>query len=410
MISASDTNIESVLPFFAERGIDVALIVPTQTGLQKSIMDATAPIRQFLKRNNIHDFETQNQGPEFKRSIPTHFVYPDHLRETTTSLYRPLTKKGDSRIWFCKMDDFCIASNLLAITACDGVLYILNLSNKETFASLRGEGSVFLCDLIDSLAIRARSSATELLEKLVAIHKLGFIKSCVRGDTGVGMTLEQQLGIAPNSDKRPDYKGIELKASRGVVGERSRNRANLFSQTPDWQNSTMTSAQELLDAFGYYRGGRKQLYCTVEAGKPNTQGLYFFVDEEADLLENRARTPDENYRKVVQWQLDTLRKRLSEKHKETFWVKAASMFQDGEEFFRYDQVVYTKAPNIGLLSTLLSQRIITMDYTLSQLPNRVRDHGYLFKIRPENLGLLFPPPQTFILSNPIYTKAAEIAY
>jgi hypothetical protein len=67
MLSISDTRIEDVLPFFSDRGIDVALIVPTITGLKKSIIDATASVRQFLDRNDIHDYNRQKQGPDAKR-------------------------------------------------------------------------------------------------------------------------------------------------------------------------------------------------------------------------------------------------------------------------------------------------------------------------------------------------------
>jgi hypothetical protein len=39
-----------------------------------------------------------------------------------------------------------------------------------------------------------------------------------------------------------------------------------------------------------------------------------------------------------------------------------------------------------------------MDYTISEKVKpdgslKVRDHGYLWKIAPEDIGLLFPPPK-----------------
>ncbi len=410
MISASDTKVEDVLPYFTQRGIDVALIVPTVTCMKKSIMDATVSVRQFLKRNNLHDYSIQRQGPDAKSSIPTAFVYADHIRNTTASVYRPNTKHGDPRIWFCKVDDFCVANNLLAMVAIDGTLFVINLSNKTTVDSLKNDRESFVWEVINSAAADSQSAAAELLDRLVKIHKKGFIRSSVRGDTGVGMTLEKQLKIPPNSSKAPDYKGIELKAARGLMGAKSRNRSNLFSQIPDWNNSKINAAQELLDAYGYFRDGRKQLYCTVDASKPNTQGLYFYVDEEEDLLKNRSMNSVGEWKEVVNWKLDTLRSRLSEKHHETFWVKAESEHRGGIEYFRYDEVLYTRSPNIGLLSTLIERSVITMDYTLSQKETRVRDHGYLFKIKPENLELLFPSPQRFDLAEPEFEIFEPIAF
>ena len=46
------------------------------------------------------------------------------------------------------------------------------------------------------------------------VSRKGFIKTMRPGDTGVGFTLETLLGIEANSNKAPDYKGIELKSSR----------------------------------------------------------------------------------------------------------------------------------------------------------------------------------------------------
>ena len=44
MLKMSDTPIRGFLPFFANAGLQVAFLVPTPTGYQKSIMDATLPL------------------------------------------------------------------------------------------------------------------------------------------------------------------------------------------------------------------------------------------------------------------------------------------------------------------------------------------------------------------------------
>lgn len=46
--------------------VSLTLIEPTKTGLNKSIMDATASVRSFLKKENVHDYETQNKGQKAK--------------------------------------------------------------------------------------------------------------------------------------------------------------------------------------------------------------------------------------------------------------------------------------------------------------------------------------------------------
>lgn len=55
MLAMADTNLEQFLPIFAHTGCHVAFLVPTPTGFGKSIMDATAPVRELLLEQKIHD-------------------------------------------------------------------------------------------------------------------------------------------------------------------------------------------------------------------------------------------------------------------------------------------------------------------------------------------------------------------
>jgi len=55
----------------------------------------------------------------------------------------------------------------------------------------------------------------ELKRKLKAIKALGFVKTHRKGDTGIGKTLEDLLGIKENNIPLPDIGEIaELKAYR----------------------------------------------------------------------------------------------------------------------------------------------------------------------------------------------------
>lgn len=47
----------------------MAFLVPTPTGYQKSIMDATIPLREMLREMGIHNYVEQKQGPEFKELV-----------------------------------------------------------------------------------------------------------------------------------------------------------------------------------------------------------------------------------------------------------------------------------------------------------------------------------------------------
>lgn len=205
MLKMSDTPIRGFLPFFANVGLQVAFLVPTPTGYQKSIMDATLPLREMLREAGIHNYAEQKQGPKFKALVKTYYLAPDRMIETEASLYRPITKQGDPRIWFYNLKQYCVPCNLLAVLANKGNMYVLNLSNEEIVESMN---SGFIREVIQQFVDDDNAIAKELLAKIQEIHNRGFLPSITVGDPGVGDTLENALGISRNPSKLPDYKGM----------------------------------------------------------------------------------------------------------------------------------------------------------------------------------------------------------
>lgn len=393
MLSKSDIPPSHILPRFTTHGLEVAFLVPTPTGLGKSILDAVGALRELLLRKGFHDFSAQAQADKVLRKA--HFVHVDRLEATTVSLYRPQTKTGDPRIWPYGLPDYARPFNLLAILCENDELYIINASDKGILDSIDDPRSPLgrLARKGDQL----EPAASELLEMLRAISRKGFVPSLRRGDTGVGFTLETLLGIPANTSRTPDFKGIEIKASRRIGGVAQGNRVTLFSQVPDWKRSTLKNGREILKNYGYERAGRLQLYCTVGAS-PNSQGLYFELDD--DLVCNKARLPSGNV-DVACWPASSLTNRLLEKHPSTMWIKARCRGERaaGEEF-HYIEAIYTRNPLAANLLPLIDIGTVTMDYTLSlRDTGSARDHGYLFKIFPDDLPSLFPPPRKFLLTS-----------
>lgn len=105
-------------------------------------------------------------------------------------------------------------------------------------------------------------------------------------------------------------------------------------------------------------------------------------------------------KQLSMWYLATLKKRLLEKHHETFWVQAESESRNGWEFFRYDKVIHTKNPNDSLIFPLIEADKIQVDlagYFIKQQGMKWRDHGMLFKMWPDDLPLLFGEPREYDL-------------
>ncbi|MCR4675222.1 MAG: hypothetical protein K5675_09440 [Lachnospiraceae bacterium] len=402
MLSAANVDIRTYLPYFANLGLPVAFIVPTPTGLKKSIMDATGPVRETLLETGIHDYSKQAQGNENKVYREAYFMEADRLVDARASLYRPTTKNGDPRIWFSRLGQYAQEYDLLALVVHDEAIYVINLSRRDIVHSMYEGG---IGETLYEFSDEQDTIADELLSKLVEIHHRGFLRTITDGDPGVGDTLEHALGIARNNRRTPDYRGIELKAKRiagrmrtGARRTRS-NRSTLFDQVPDWRASGI-DRNELLDRYGWWddEEQRLELYCTLTANRPNPQGLYLQVEEDENRLVNycqRGRLAEY----VLQWQISKLQDRLLEKHPKTFWVEATSVFENGVEYFKYDYVTYTRDPNASLLPTLIDEGIITVDYLLHRYPFKpTRDHGFPFKINGRDLDLLFPEQRYFDLS------------
>lgn len=103
-------------------------LIPTETGLEKSIMDATSTVREFLRVNNIHDYTNQEFGPLNKVKINGYFINADFSKtKTQISLYRS-NGRGDFRIWFTDLKTFTEANNELALIIVNREINVLNLS------------------------------------------------------------------------------------------------------------------------------------------------------------------------------------------------------------------------------------------------------------------------------------------
>ena len=405
MLAMADTNMEAFFPVFASTGAKVAFISPTQNGYDKSIMDAIGEVRILLKESGVHDYEFQGQGPQNKVMVDSYFVWPNRLEPTAASLYRPCTKKGDPRIWFSNLRRYCEPHNLLALVITNGKICVINLSDPAIAHSLLGHGFVY--DVVKQSVYEAEMIARELLGKILEIHKRGFLPSITSGDPGVGDTLENALGISRNNVAAPDYKGIELKATRLTRGgtTRSTTRVNLFSKVPE----EGMSYADIVRAYGKWTfNERKQerrlsLENTTYASHPNSHGLILYVDGNDDTL-HLCHVDDVNpamMRRCSFWYLSSLRQQLLIKHHETFWVQAQSITQDGIEWFRYDKIVHTKNPNDSLFGSLVENDKIMVDlvaHISEKTPNKCRDHGMLFKMWPADLPLLFGEPEEYDLT------------
>lgn len=376
----------------AKKGVDFAILIPTQTGLKKSILDATSPIRNLFEKSNFHTYSKQNKGPAFKVIKDAVYVTTHGFEPARVSLYRPVTKDGDPRMWFSRLKEFAQADDQIAIVFYNDLPHLINITILPDVKIIE--------NIFTDIANKGDEAAIALVNTLRDIAKKGPIKSTTNGDTAVGMAVEMALGIDPNSAKGPDYLNrIELKAAReNKFGKARQTRQTLFAQVADWGHplSRYKSSAAILDRFGYQRDSDFKLYCTIAANKFNSQGLSFVVSDDDELLYEVHQSEGV----VAVWPAKLLMNRLIQKHSETFWIKAQSNKDAfGNELFTLKSIIHTKKPLENQLIRLIKEGYITMDHLIKRTEDgQVKEKGPLFKISADGFKYLFPDPVEYLLT------------
>lgn len=385
--------------FLVNKRVEHITIQITQTGINKSTLDATAPVRTFFKEHGIHDFEKQSQGESHKVSKRTVILTDTSSIETQTTMFRPNTKKGDPRLWIYGFRKIANPNDILAITTHQGILYVIVLTQIDIAKVYSSPIFTPLKDFISAANSEASSVSDELLG-LIKERMADWLPTEVCADTGIGRAIETILGIPMNPAKTPDFKGIEIKSKRIHANVRN----TLFTQSPNWSLSKFKSAREICTKYGYnqYEDGVKRMHITLSTQKANRQHLALNVNILANLLEaNEYEVVPDSFiaetkvSDVVVWQLMSLHKRLTTKHKETFWINVENKIAGGREFFRVKNILHTKNPIVSQFDILLEQGHITVDFLICR---RGGGDTYSFKIDSKSKASLFPQSEIYVIN------------
>ena len=242
------------IKFLVNHNVKFTQVEVTSTGLKKGILDSTTPMRAYFLENGIHDYSEQQQGTEHKVVSRAVILTDTTKKETRVSFYRPNTKKGDPRMWIYGLGSFSKASDIHVLFKYEDALCSVNITRIDIEKCFASPIITPLQEIIKAIYIEGNVVSEELLARFRSVRGQWF-ESEVAADTGIGRTIESFLGISMNSDKTPDYKGIELKSHR----DKRRSRKNvLFTQTPDWDISSLKSGRQIVERYGYYTEERKE--------------------------------------------------------------------------------------------------------------------------------------------------------
>lgn len=223
----------------------------------------------------------------------------------------------------------------------------------------------------------------EIIKKLKELKEVGFIKTHRGGNTGVGKTLEDILGIKENNIPGPNAKMIELKSTR--KGASSMVTLLTLAPLPRSSNS------RILKRYGYLssRGNnRKVLHTTVNSLDFNTiKGEHGFKIE---IQKNKVDLINAQKEVLCYWDRDTLKNAFERKFPRLLYVKADSRGRGSEEEFWYKEAWLLSGFDFKNFIRLLKKGTILVDIRIGQYRDgRTHDHGTGFRVFPDKLDLCF---------------------
>lgn len=226
----------------------------------------------------------------------------------------------------------------------------------------------------------------EFIEKFRKIKEMGWIKTHRSGNTGIGKTLEDLLGIQENNIQAPDFGIYELKSAR----KNSTSMLTIFTKSPEPQR-----ANELLrQKYGYcsaaYKNNEKVLHSTLNAVKftpiANTgDALKVTCMNDKIHIESKNNGIEQIY-----WSRNALKKIFEKKLQQIVYVKAESRGSGKNEEFWYNEAYLLGGFNWDSFVELLEKGKIYIDLRIGQYPDgRIHDHGTGFRIQQKDFDLLF---------------------
>jgi hypothetical protein len=235
----------------------------------------------------------------------------------------------------------------------------------------------------------------EFVEKINQIKKMGFVESKRSGDTGIGKTLEDMLGITENNIAGPDFDIYELKSGR----KDSASMLTLFTKAPMPKGAN----KSLLETFGYEQRTKKnrnqlpvtdymnvqvhehkvstrekELHVTVDSKSVNSVGLRLEIKDNRVYISN-ARNVLAYYDEI------TLREAFEKKYKKLILALASSKKEGGKEWFWFNEAYLLEGFSFEKFAELVKDGVIKLDLRIGHYPDgRPHDHGTGFRVLPRD--------------------------
>lgn len=240
------------------------------------------------------------------------------------------------------------------------------------------------------------TSDDKFKEEMQKISNKGYIKSHRSGDTGIGKTLEDELGIEENSIQSSDIGDVELKANR--IG--SNSKITLFTKSP---NKRGVNNKVLRQKYGYKTDESRELNEDVQILHSSVNGKDFNTLNGKPFMKLTPKDDkiylehaEDGILEDVYWDETQLKKAFDKKYpsKKMYHVQAESKIQDGEESFHFKEAHSLENFSAdkmidGLISGDLEIDIRLGVYASGKKKGKPHDNGTAIRVSPDKLDDCF---------------------
>jgi MvaI/BcnI restriction endonuclease family len=294
----------------------------------------------------------------------------DGVHTNKAKLYRDLSTRFPKRVpkaWELKFQ------NISAILYHQHLPYCSGLKPRFRYQRLL---KLLVLDELERSPLPAIEPHEILFAKLLELSARGPIPVAKRGAGRFGLAIEEVLGIQQNSSKEADFMGIELKTK--IDG----SLQTLFSRTPsrfvqDPDKRTMFERHSYVD-----QRNRRALYTSFSA-KRDSLGFHLAVADQVVRVLRETVT-------ILEYDAERIEEALLSKHSQTAFLTLDCGRDDRGEVCTLKGAQYCKWPSILRFLQLVQSGHVFLDFTMSEdVQGKVKDHGFLWRIRTEALPELY---------------------
>lgn len=226
------------------------------------------------------------------------------------------------------------------------------------------------------------------------VRDLGFTPSRRSNSTGIGKTFEDLIGVVENNISEPDLHGFEIKSQRSLSG----SYVTLFTKSPTMPKSANTHLRQSYGSYDSKYPDVQVLHTSIFHDRFNTHlaGSSFslkinYVEERIYIL---VKKHDFTVDDSVYYSFDSIRQAINKIENLAFVIANTELIDNVEHFHFTDAIIYYNFKSFENFLNLVEDGLIMYDvrigaYKTGSKKGKTHDHGSGFRIKKENLALLY---------------------